>query len=402
MVIDLTPKPKLRMNVEIMPVGDGNFVVRDIGGYVDESLVVNHVSAIVISMFDGKKSPSEISKIVSSMVGAEISESEVKKIVDVLDEHGFLDSPSFSLLKARKKSEFRALPEKPSRFAGKSFPSGGKEAEEFFSSILEFFPSSEEKAENLFAVISPHIEISNGMKIYGKVWNFIRDSLKKPELFFIFGTSHAYSEYPIILTDKDFQTPFGTLKADKDIIRSIAGVLGDFCFEDEIIHRTEHSVEFQAVFIKYLFPTSKIVPVLCSASWLYKQDGKKSYDEILEKMFEKVLVNIKNNFVLVAAADLAHVGVRFGDNPINQYVVSVVRLKDFISLQKFAENSQDGFLDSVMFDQNERKVCGIAPIYTVLGLSRNYKTRGKIIGWDIWVDETLSAVSFGSAYLAKA
>ncbi len=400
MVVDLTPKPKLRSNIEIMPVGDGNFIIRDIGGYIDETLVVNHVSAIVISMFDGKRSPSEISKIVSSMVGTEITESEIKKVVDALDKHGFLDSPSFSLLRAKKKSEFRAISEKPSRFAGKSFPAGGKEAEEFFSSILELFPS-EEKDENLFAIVSPHIEISNGMKIYGKAWNFIRNSLKKPDLFFIFGTSHAYSEYPLILTDKDFQTPFGTLKTDKDIVKSMVEVLGNDCFEDEIIHKAEHSVEFQAVFIKYLFPTARIVPILCSSSWLYKPQGRRIYDEILERLHQKVIGSLKN-FVLVAGADFAHVGVRFGDNPVNQYDVSIVRLKDFISLQKFAENSQDGFLDSIMFDQNERKVCGVSPIYTVLGLSRNYKTRGKILGWDIWVDETLSAVSFGSAYLARA
>lgn len=399
MVIDLTPKPKIRVNVEIMPTGDGRFILRDVGGYVDDVLVVNQLSAIIISMFDGTKSPSEIAKHVSFLVKADISEAEVKKIIETLDSRGFLETHNFSLLKSQKKAEFRALAEKPSKFAGKSFPAGGREAEEFFSSTMELF-GTDQKDGRVFAVVSPHIEILNGIKIYAKTWSFLRNSLKNPDVFFIFGTSHAYSEYPIILTDKDFQTPFGTLRTDKDIVRAISNVVGDESFEDEIIHKTEHSVEFQAVFIKYLFPNSKIVPVLCSASWAYRQDGVKRYIETLYNIYDKVISGLKD-FILVAGADFAHIGTRFGDNPVNQYEISIVRLKDFISLQKFAENSQEGFLDSIMFDQNSRRVCGLAPIYTVLGLTKNFKTYGKIIGWDVWVDETLSAVSFGSAYLGR-
>lgn len=399
MVVDLSPKPKLRVNIELMPTGDGKFVLRDIGGYVDDMLLVDQVSAIVISMFDGTKTPSEIAKYVSSTLGVQVSEDDVRKIVNTLDEHGFLDSPTFSLLKAKKKAEFRELSERPSKFSGRSFPSDAKGAEEFFSSILELF-RYDVIDERVFAVVSPHIEIVNGMKIYGMTWNFLKNSLKNPEVFFVFGTSHAYSDYPIILTDKDFQTPFGVLKAEKEIIGKMKDVFGQDSFEDEIIHLSEHSVEFQAVFIKYLFPNSKIVPVLCSASWLYKPNGKEIYNEMIERFCDEVISKVKN-FVLVAGADLAHIGTRFGDSPVNQYNISIVRLKDFVSLYKFSQNSPDGFLESIMFDQNARKVCGVAPIYTVLEITKRYKTHGKIIGWDIWVDETLSAVSFGSAYLSR-
>jgi len=78
----------------------------------------------------------------------------------------------------------------------------------------------------------------------------------------------------------------------------------------------------------------------------------------------------------------------------------LVRLKDIVSLSKFASNSAKGFLDSVMSDGNSRRVCGYSPIFALLKISEGLKTEGGIIGWDIWIDETASAVSFGAAYLS--
>jgi hypothetical protein len=53
-----------------------------------------------------------------------------------------------------------------------------------------------------------------------------------------------------------------------------------------------------------------------------------------------------------------------------------------------------------MSDGNSRHVCGLAPIFALLKISEGLKTEGGIIGWDIWIDETASAVSFGAAYLS--
>jgi hypothetical protein len=69
-------------------------------------------------------------------------------------------------------------------------------------------------------------------------------------------------------------------------------------------------------------------------------------------------------------------------------------------LWKFASNSASGFLDSVISDGNSRRVCGLAPIYATLKMLEGIRTDGGVLGWDIWVDETASAVSFGGAYIS--
>ncbi len=428
-VIDLSPKPRLRLNVEIMPLGDGRFILRDVAGYVDDTLLLNEISVLVLSMLDGTKTESEIKRIIESTFKIPIPQDQIRKLIETLDDKGFLDSHKFNAVKVKKREEFRSAQLRKSNMAGRSYPKGGREAEEFFSSILELF-GTDRAEKNVLAVISPHIEIVNGMKIYGLVWSFLKNSLKKPELFFVFGTSHAYSPYPLILTDKDFETPFGVLKVNKDMVGMMKDIIGNTAFEDEILHKNEHSIDFQAVFIKYLFPSAHFVPVLCSASWLYhglvtaggnrtvsagNMEGDllatdirtgfgidsfgstgSQFEDIIMKLKEK----IPDGVVFIAGADFAHIGVRFGDEPVSPYDVSLVRLKDIVSLAKFAQNSAEGFLKSITIDGNSRRVCGVAPIYTILKMLEGISTKGDILGWDIWVDETASAVSFGGAYIA--
>jgi len=393
-VLDLSPKPRIRENVELMPLGDGRFILRDVAGYVDKTLVLNELSVVIISMLDGRRSEREIIQALSNYK-INISDEELKSFIKTLDENGFLDSPNFRAIKEERKKEFRLQRIRKANLAGKSYPQGGKDAENFFTSILELFPS-DTISENVIGVISPHIEILNGLKIYGKVWNFLKNSVRNPDVFIVFGTSHAASLYPFVLTNKDFETPFGILKNATDVVDKLKHALGENSFDDEFLHKNEHSIEFQAVFIKFLFPSSQIVPILCS----YVGDGR-VFSELALKMKEVLFSELKGKrFIFIAGADFAHIGTRFGDAPSTPYDISLVRLKDIISLWKFASNSASGFLDSVISDGNSRRVCGLAPIYATLKMSEGIRTDGGVLGWDIWVDETASAVSFGGAYIS--
>ncbi len=403
-IVDLSPKPRVRENVEVLPAGEGKFILRDVAGYVDATLVLNDVSVLIISLLDGTKTEKEIVDIIRSSYNLQITEDEVKRLVSTLDENGFLDSPRFHSIKTEKKREYRTLPYRKAHLAGRSYPKGGREAEEFFSSILNLFPSDVEPQNGVIGVISPHIEIMNGMRVYGRVWSFLKNSFGvPPDTFVVFGTSHAFSPHSFILTDKSFETPFGTLENRKDVVEEIKNGLGESVFDDEILHKTEHSIEFQAIFIKFLFPSSKFIPILCTPTFASSSTGGRSrFEEEVGKLRE-IIENLmrQEKTVLVAGADLAHIGIRFGDGPVSQYDISVVRLKDIVSLRKFAENSADGFLESIMIDGNARRVCGLAPIYSLLKITQGMNLTGDMLGYDIWVDETASAVSFGGAFLSR-
>ncbi|MFZ8804108.1 MAG: PqqD family protein, partial [Candidatus Calescibacterium sp.] len=93
-VIDLSPKPRIRENIEVMPIGDGKFILRDVAGYTDKTIILNEISVIILSMLDGKRTENDIKQALQTMYNISIPENEIKNFIKILDENGFLDSPN--------------------------------------------------------------------------------------------------------------------------------------------------------------------------------------------------------------------------------------------------------------------------------------------------------------------
>ena len=73
-----------------------------------------------------------------------------------------------------------------------------------------------------------------------------------PELIIILGTSH-YGSGPELFsaTKKNYATPFGAVKTDAEFIDRLSARYRGDLFADELLHRNEHSIEFQALFLKW-------------------------------------------------------------------------------------------------------------------------------------------------------
>ena len=115
-------------------------------------------------------------------------------------------------------------------------------------------------------LIAPHIDFHRGGPAYA--WAY-RDLAERcdADLFVIFGTCHAGMADPFALTRKDYDTPFGPARVDQDVVEALATRARQDCFGSELAHRNEHSIEFQAVFLNYLYGGRRdirIVPVLTS------------------------------------------------------------------------------------------------------------------------------------------
>lgn len=114
------------------------------------------------------------------------------------------------------------------------------------------------------------------------------------KIFVILGPDHFEKCLARISTTlQNYQTPFGDLTSEREIINKLldAGVgLDDKCFDGE------HSIGVQTIFIKYLFPEAKIVPLLFSSS----ADGA-----FIDKIVE-VLSVYQNDIAVVASVDFSH------------------------------------------------------------------------------------------------
>src|SRR3989475_1398880 len=119
---------------------------------------------------------------------------------------------------------------------------------------------------------------------------------------------------------KAYESPLGQVPVDREFTNALAKRARQDCFGSEGAHRKEHSIEFQAVFLRYLFAGRReiaIVPILASFAHEALVGGRRVDDDpriprLLEALGETIAASGRR-VALIAGADLAHVGPRFGD-----------------------------------------------------------------------------------------
>jgi hypothetical protein len=215
----------------------------------------------------------------------------------------------------------------------------------------------------------------------------------------IFGVAHVSPPVPFILTQKDFATPFGTLATDRELVRRLAAVCTWDPYAYEIVHRTEHSIEFQAVMLAYLFGTDvRIVPILCGT--FGSEAGHVAPADIgpvvtFLDTCQDFVAALGRRVSVIAGADLAHVGRRFGDAfDISDRIVQDVASRDHEDLQYVTAGDAEGFYRSVMQDRNQRRICGLNCIYASLKTVADEGVRGEMVHSDYAHDPAGGLVSF--------
>ena len=117
----------------------------------------------------------------------------------------------------------------------------------------------------LVAAIAPHISINAGGASFARVYEAIR-AAGPADLYVILGVGHAGIEDLFAGTKKDFETPLGPVATDRAFMDDLSRRFGDRLFSGEMLHRTEHTIEFQTIFLKYVFGDAPfaIAPILTS------------------------------------------------------------------------------------------------------------------------------------------
>ncbi len=100
-------------------------------------------------------------------------------------------------------------------------------------------------------VLSPHIDFHRGGSVYTWSYKELVENTQA-DTFVVLGVAHQYCRRRFALTSKDFETPLGLVPTNRSYLDSIVAMVGRDYFDDELAHRTEHSIEFQVVFLQYL------------------------------------------------------------------------------------------------------------------------------------------------------
>ncbi len=398
--------PKLRYVEAIPSEENGKKVVylRDPQNPGGNVIAVSPSAVIALSLFDGEKSVEEICGILSQRFGGDVRKEDIENIVSKLDEALFLDSPRYREYINGIEREFREAEVREAGFAGLSYPSSADELGEWFGRFLEEAGGENGNGETgkLKGIVSPHIDYSRGGVSYARAYATLPES--EADVFIIFGTSHyGQVDNPFILTKKNFRTPLGEAKTNGEIIERLEAACGWNLFEGELSHKTEHSIEFQVAFLQYMLGGKRdftIVPVLCTSFHRMVTEGSSpSEDERVSKFLgemKKIISGLGERAFIIAGADMAHVGLKFGDNDrVNDETLGVIRERDLASLA-FGENMDaEGFYRSIESEKDWRKICGLSPIYAAL--STTGAKRGVLLDYDQALEpDTGSVVSYAS------
>lgn len=356
-------------------------MLRDTQGVAQTHAVLPIELVPIVARFTGSNTCEEIAKQVSRETGERVPVDLVVGLANELEEGLFLDAPPYRRERARIEQDFADADVREASHAGGAYHDDATKLAEYIRTECigktgaatgeRSEPTSKHSADRLVALIAPHIDPWRGARCYGEAYGHFGTALPADaDTFILFGTSHAPMRQPFALCRKAFDTPFGRLEADKASIDSIAAACDFDPYADQFNHKREHSLEFQAVFLRHLLGKRKarIIPILAGLGEQQSSGDSPSDSRSVERFLDAVrkVVDAKGA-VVIAGADLAHVGPRFGDSkPFDEEKRTELDATDRESLDHATRGDAEAFWTHVSGDLDTRRVCGLAPIYSLL------------------------------------
>lgn len=406
--------PALRY-IDAFPIDQGGqryICLRDPEGIVEHQIVLSPAAFFVATQLDGQTDVNAIQRAFAQQFGGQAAPEDILRIVNDLDKEGFLLSERFEARRRQVETAFLASALRPAYLAGKSYALEAGALRTFLNdqfTVRDGGPGAAPGARPgaghpLRCLIAPHIDFHRGGHAYAHAYLELFKQ-GQPEVVIIFGVAHVSPPTPFILTRKAFDTPFGVLPTDQELVRQLETACTWDPYAYEMVHRTEHSIEFQAVMLSYLYgPNVRIVPILCS-TFGSELGGVAPADiagvhGFLESC-QDIVAALGRRVSVIAGADLAHVGRRFGDPfDISEPIVEGVAERDREDLQYVTAGDADGFYRSVMQDRNERRICGLNCIYASLKTVARSGATGALLHYDYAHDPAGGIVSFADVVFA--
>jgi len=376
------------VNVRLYREGDQDMLLlHDPFGYADGPILLSTEMIPVLESCDGE----------TTFEGIEGEQAEtIKAFFHELDTMGYFESP---LLEARKRAleeEFLSLDARPAVCAGSSYPEDPAECTAFLNIILNNHPVA--VTAPVRAALIPHIDLRVAPQIYG-AFNALRDT--DADLFVILGTSHYWHGHPLIVTDKDHETPLGTVRADKPLVHALRDRLSAYLAPTDLAHKPEHSIEFHALFLKHIMgerPFSVLPVLVTGLHEHFDHDGPLSQQHDVADIIQglrEVVEGSGRKAVWLISGDMAHVGQKFGDELPASAMMAEVREADRVLIDHLARLDVESYMDAVRKNEDEYRICGLSPTYLALQAAR--PTSASVLGYDVWDEvETDSAVTFSA------
>jgi MEMO1 family protein len=404
-------RPKLR-NVDVINLAiEGRPVIglKDPLQLREEMVCIHREAVPLVAMFDGRHSLLDVQAELTRRSGRLVFLEDIKNVVEKLDEAFLLEGDRFRRAFENKVAEYRNMPFRPASHAGTSYSA---DPEALCDELAAFFTADGGPGLPVFCsdgrrpvgLIAPHIDIRAGGRCFAAAYHALAAG-QPSDVYVIFGTGHGGVEGLFTATTQDFETPLGRVTTDREFLGALSSQLGRDSASEEILHATEHVIEFQAIFLQYLFRGRHpftIVPILCSLSHRFFDDNgpftdqKRAVKHFCDGLRE-VCRRSSRSVCFIASADLDHIGPRYGDSFIPHHgTISEALENDGRLLSSLEKMDLQGFIQQIARENDSRRICGFSPITTMLHCMD--ASAGRTLALDYAsVDDRNSFVSFASA-----
>jgi AmmeMemoRadiSam system protein B len=392
--------------------GRRNLVLRDPADPHTRPIVLSAGAGQLLTLLDGQRTVPEVSTALL-LRGVTLTQSQLHGFLTQLDEAGFLEGPRAEYRFEQRQANFLAQPLRPAIHAGGAYPSGPADLAHMLDAAYlhadgpHAVPAQRAAgATPLRAAIAPHVDLHRGAPTYSWAYRALAEA-QPAEVYVVLGTCHTAVKGDFAATRKAYDTPLGAVPADTEFLDRLDRNWGRDLFQGEFAHAGEHSIEFQAVYLRALglagAGVAPIVPILCDSLHGLVPEGRSPRDVSAVSHFvaalRQTLAEDSRRITLIAAADLAHIGPRFGDRwQVDLAHQATVGAADREMLDLVLEPDADAYYAQVMRDRDARRICGFTPMYVLTALMQAEQRHGQLLRYTQWVDtDKSSSVTFASA-----
>ncbi|MEW6359122.1 MAG: AmmeMemoRadiSam system protein B [Planctomycetota bacterium] len=396
--------PRLRTDLHVargQAQGKPVIIIQDPTGVIEEPIALSTEFAAVLALLDGTRSIRDIQYEMMRMQGGLlISSDAIQDMVNQLDQALLLDNNHYRQalheLAAAYTRETIRRPIHP----GQAYPEDPAALRKYLDSVLaQAEPKTDIKPDAVAALAAPHIDIKVGERVYANAYGILKGA--DFDRVIILGIMHRSDDGLFSLSQKGYLTPFGLTETDQELAGQLAAAGEAVLSDNDLAHRTEHSIEFQVVFLQHVFgrPDIKIVPILCGGmSHMLEQFNRPTDMPDLKRFLDalrKAVEDKDRRTLLVAGVDLSHIGPKFGDHMSSHAIVAESEKHDRALLDALCRLDAAAFWAESRRVKDRYNVCGFPALACMTEVLSD--VRGHLLDYQIWHEEpTRSAVSFAA------
>lgn len=383
-------KPKLRPvePIWVERMGQRFLYLRDPIGISESTIMLPSYLAPLAMFLDGSRDLAAIRAAMALSAGLDMTDDDLRSVISQLDQALLIENGLYRRAHRRALQDYRSGEYRPPSHAGAVYPESPVQLQATIDEWCRRFPPDtpvKRPEGELAGMLCPHIDYNRGHATYAKLWQQAEDDLADIELVIVLGTDHQGGLGRITPTLQNYRAPYGTLRTDRETVEDIARVLGESAFDEELHHKSEHSIELALVWAHHFIRNREVsvLPILCgSFHHFMRGDSYPWEDERIMAVLDTLGGAMRQRKTLViAAGDLAHVGPAFGDPiPLDDSAKAKLKVEDSASIDAICSGSPRDFLDISVAESDARKICGLSPIYLTLSLLEG--ASGVYMGYD--------------------